>query len=247
MMAQSPLKFNILFDQDAEGSFYVEEGDPEQLLKKYTSRAFLAYQWGCWVTSFARESLQRGLDLAGKNAIYCDTDSVKYTGEVDWSKFNEQCIKDCLRTGAHATDANGVEHYMGVFEPEQTTTFVTLGAKKYAYMDSNGHITITVAGVNKKLGGEYLAAHGGLEAFRNGFIFPYPSGGLESVYNDIPGSRWIYIDGHPWEIGPNVYLKPSTYTLGQTAEYIELLSDPALFDRIRHNHLSTGSAMPWNK
>ena len=230
------MKYNILFDPDAFGAFRIEEGDPEELLTKYTRKAFLAYQWGCWVTAEARERLQQGLDLAGRNAIYCDTDSVKYIGEVDWTDFNNKCIRACLRSGAHAIDANGKEHYMGVYEQEKTTTFTSLGAKKYAYQDESGKLTITVAGVNKKLGGEYLAAHGGLEAFKNGFIFPYPAGGLESVYNDIPGSRWIYIDGRPWEIGPNIYLKPSTYTLGQTAEYIDLLSDPLLFDRIRHRN-----------
>ena len=165
--------------------------------------------------------------MAGHNAIYCDTDSVKYVGNVDWSEYNQACIDACHVSGAHATDAKGVEHYMGVFEPEDTVTFVTLGSKKYAYQKEDGKLVITVAGVGKSKGAEELRRAGGLPAFKNGLIFS-DAGGLESIYNDEPGSRWIEIDGHHWEIGPNIYLKPATYTMGQTAEYMELLQDPLL-------------------
>lgn len=191
---------------------------------------------GLSTTAHARAALRVGLDLAGHNAVYCDTDSVKYIGDVDWLPFNDKCVEDCLESGAHATDANGEEHFMGVYEKEATTTFCTLGAKKYAYQYPDGKLVITVAGVNKKKGAEELAKAGGLPTFRNGFIFS-DAGGLESIYNDEPGSRWIQIDGHEWEIGPNVYLKPSTYTLGQTAEYMQLLKQPFLFEKIKHRFL----------
>lgn len=236
MMAQDPVKFNIEFHEDSVEIFQTADQDPEQVLLKYQKRAFLCYQWGVWVTAHARADLQAGLDLAGHNAVYCDTDSVKYTGDVDWSEYNQKCIEACLESGAHATDAKGVEHYTGVYEPEDTVDFVTLGAKKYAYRYPDGRLVITVAGVNKKKGAVELAAAGGLEAFQNGFIFS-DAGGLESIYNDEPGSRWYFVDDMPWEIGPNIYLKPSTYTLGQTAEYIELLKDPALFKKVAHRFL----------
>lgn len=236
MMAQDPVKFNLLFDEDVDGCFREDDQDPEKVLTAYQKRAFLCYQWGVWVTAHARAALQAGLDLAGHSAVYCDTDSVKYIGDVDWTDYNNGCIEKCLETGAHATDANGEEHFMGVFEQESTTDFITLGAKKYAYRYPDGKLVITVAGVNKKKGAAELAAAGGLEAFQNGFIFT-EGGGLESIYNDEPGSRWMEIDGRQWEIGPNVYLKPSTYTLGQTWEYMELLKDPVLFSQIRHRFL----------
>lgn len=188
-------------------------------------------------TAWAREALQQGLDKAGHNAVYCDTDSVKYLGDVDWSDFNRKCEEDSLASGARATDPHGIEHFMGVYEQEDTyATFITAGAKKYAYTFPDGRLGITVAGVGKKKGASELAAAGGLEAFRNGFTFS-AAGGLESVYNDTPGSRWLEIDGHLWEIGPNIYLRPSTYTLGQTADYLRLLSDPALIEAIKRRML----------
>lgn len=253
MMAQDPVKFNIEF-HEGKDPFRTIEADPEELLAKYQKKAFLCYQWGCWVTAFAREALQFGLDLVkdtpGAWPVYCDTDSVKYTGTVDWSAYNTKCIEDCEESGAHATDPAGVEHYMGVYEQEDPyKRFITLGAKKYAYEYAekhkntaevkNGWLGITVAGVGKKTGAKELADHGGLEEFKEGFIFR-DAGGLESIYNDQTGSRWIAVDGQPWEIGPNVYLKPSTYTLNITREYSELLKDPQIFLEIRKRMLIAG-------
>lgn len=192
---------------------------------------------GVYVTAWSRAELQAGLSLAGHRAVYCDTDSVKYLGEVDWTEYNKERVAASTESGAHATDPKGTEHYMGVFEAEKAyKTFATLGAKKYAYTYEDGSLGITIAGVGKKKGATELQRAGGLEAFRNGFTFT-DAGGLESVYNDEPGSRWLEIDGHQWEIGPNIYLRPSTYTLGQTEDYIRLLKDPGLLDAIRRRML----------
>lgn len=240
MMAQDPVKMSILFDEDAADpldTFRIDWQDPEKVLKEYQRRAFLCYQWGVWTTAWARAELDAGLVMAGRNAVYCDTDSVKYLGSIDWTEYNRERVEASLESGAHATDPQGEEHFMGVFEQEQSySRFITLGAKKYAYEYQDGSIGITVAGVGKKTGAAELAANGGLEAFGNGFIFR-DAGGLETIYNDTSGSRWIQVDGHALEMGPNIYLKPSTYTLGQTWDYIRLLQMPDLFDRIRQRNL----------
>lgn len=240
MMAQDPVKMSILFDEDAADpldTFRIDWQDPEKVLKEYQRRAFLCYQWGVWTTAWARAELDAGLVMAGRNAVYCDTDSVKYLGSIDWTEYNRERVEASLESGAHATDPQGEEHFMGVFEQEQTySRFITLGAKKYAYEYPDSSLGITVAGVGKKTGAAELAANGGLEAFGNGFIFR-DAGGLETIYNDTSGSRWIQVDGHALEMGPNIYLKPSTYTLGQTWDYIRLLQMPDLFDRIRQRNL----------
>lgn len=234
MMAQDPVKQTIDFISEAPEQFVEREDDIAELLAEHSHKAFLCYQWGVWITAWARLRLQEGLDLAGHNAVYCDTDSVKYLGQVDWTAYNAKRMKDSTASGAHATDPKGTEHYMGVFEAEQPySRFVTLGAKKYAYDYGDGKTHATISGVSKKWGGPELDAAGGLSAFKEGFIFT-KAGGTESIYNDHPPTDHMIIDGHRLEIGPNIYIKPSTYTLGITADYERILQNPTLFMDMKH-------------
>ena len=64
--------------------------------------------------------------------------------------------------------------------------------------------------------------NGGFDAFlKEGFIFK-DAGGVELIYNDGP-EEVIEVDGHALSITTNVVIRDSTYTLGITAEYRELL------------------------
>ena len=101
--------------------------------------------------------------------------------------------------------------------------FSTLGAKKYVSRETpNAPLICTIAGVAKKAGGRELEKHGGISAFRPGFTF-VDAGGLEAVYNDRPEIPPLEIDGHRLVITANVVLRPSTYTLGLSADYQRLL------------------------
>ena len=167
--------------------------------------------------------------MCGDNFIYADTDSVKYVGEIDWTEYNNARIADSEKNGAYAFDKHGKRQYMGIMDDDgQYKLFRTWGAKKYAYVDTSGKLKITVAGVGKSTGAhELLAKSGDAEtAIRNEFVpgtVYREAGGLEAVYNDNPPMKAIEIDGHILKITSNVCLRPSTYTLGLTAEYLELL------------------------
>lgn len=226
MMAQDPVKQDVLFDNC---EWNTGNKPIEELLIKNNSKAFLCYQWGVWVTAWARYRLQEGIKLAGDNFVYCDTDSVKYIGEIDWSAYNAERIKASKKSGAFATDPGGTIHYMGVYEDDGFySEFKTLGAKKYAYTyEPDGKTYVTIAGVTKRKGGVELDKYGGLKAFSPGFIFT-EAGGTESVYNDHPEIGVIERDGHKILITPNVVIKDSTYTLGITAEYESLLKSSRL-------------------
>lgn len=221
MMAQDPVKQNIIFQK---GLWSEAHDDPAELLDKYNSKAFLCYQWGCWVTAWARFRLQEGIRLAGDNFVYADTDSVKYLGEIDWEPYNNERVADSKRSGAYATDPQGETHYMGVYEPDGVyAEFSTQGAKKYAYREKPaGPTKVTIAGVTKAKGGKELDKHGGLEAFKPGFIFR-EAGGTEILYNDAPEITSIEREGHKLHIYPNAVIRDSTYQLGITAEYMTLL------------------------
>jgi hypothetical protein len=221
MMAQDPVKQTIDFIDDL---FIERTESEEQLLMASNKKAFLCYQWGVWCTAHSRYRLEEGIRIAQDGFIYCDTDSVKYIGNVDWTEYNKERIRDSKHTGAEATDPKGEKHYMGVYEQETPYyEFATLGAKKYCYRETpDGDLHITIAGVTKKKGGRELEEYGGIKAFKPGFVF-YKAGGTEAVYNDIPEVTHYTVDGHEILITANVVLRPSTYTLGITAEYERLI------------------------
>lgn len=234
MMAQNPLRDLIRFNQAAEnktGGFEELPSTEADYVKKLKGM-WESYAWGVWVTAWARYRLQEGIDLVvttpGAEFVYCDTDSVKYALDygiqqdpVPWSVYNAKRKADSQQTGACAKDAKGIMHYMGVYEYEADyKRFRTWGAKKYCYVDSTG-IHVTVSGVNKRLGGLELARHGGIAAFRPGFVF-WLAGGTELKYNDYV-DEWIEVDGHQLHITRNVVIKESTYRMSVTTEYDNLI------------------------
>lgn len=233
MMAQDPVKHNLIFKQVGDWEEDTSLTD-EEILGKSNQRAFLAYQWGVWVTAHSRDALERGIrlvhDTEGADFVYCDTDSVKYTGSVNWTEYNADRVAECRDSGSYATDPKGITHYMGVFETEDLKDtgfayryFKTLGAKKYAYVEREGEgVHCTIAGVNKKKGGKELDKHGGLSAFAEGFVFR-EAGGTQAVYNDTPQMDHVDIEGRSLPVTANVAILPSEYTLGITGEYERII------------------------
>ena len=232
MTAQDPVKESILY-QDEE--FIIDTSKTKkELLEDFMKRAFIPYTWGVWCTAWARYELERGMRIVvdqGGTFIYCDTDSIKYLGDADFSSYNKEKIKLSKQNGAWATDSKGKEHYMEVYEQEaDADRFITWGAKKYAY-ESDGKLKITVAGVPKKAGAEELKRKGGLDVLKPGFVFS-DCGKLETVYNDKPEiTKYKNKDGKTIEITKNVVLRPTTYAVGITKEYEDILQDALLYNQ----------------
>lgn len=219
MSVQSPVKQTIDFLND----FIERNEDERDLLEKANSHAFQSYAWGVWTTAWARYELEEAIRLAGNGFIYCDTDSVKYIGDADFTQLNERLKRRSKENGAAAKDPKGKVHYLGVWEYEgKYKTFKTLGAKKYVYTDEDDNVHVTIAGVNKKKGAEELAKRGGVTAFRPGFVFR-TAGGLESVYNDEPEISELIREGRSVPITSNVYMTDSEYTVGITGDYMRIL------------------------
>lgn len=229
MSCQMPVKQTIDF---IDGYWIEQELPEEELLAKNNAKAFLVYSWGVWTTCHARMELEKALNIVGPaRFVYCDTDSVKFIddGKVSFNAYNESRKRDSIKNGGVAADPKGHKHYLGVYENEGTyKRFITMGAKKYAYEDAAGELHITVAGVSKYKGAAELARRGGLEAFKEGFVW-YDAGGLESVYNDDPDIKKVNIEGHELQISSNVLLRPSAYTLGITGEYARILENPVIW------------------
>lgn len=196
---------------------------------KANKKAFQSYAWGVWICAHSRNRLQRGIDevVGNDDFIYCDTDSIKYIGEHDFSKLNDEFYEDAKRNNAIGIDKDGVKYPIGVYEYEKDYEyFRTWGAKKYCFV-KNGKINITVAGVNKIKGAIELEKRGGIESFTQGFVFK-EGGGTEAIYQDNY-IAYRNIDGHKLRITDCCCIRDSEYTLGLTSEYIRILEHPALW------------------
>ena len=225
MTAQDPLQLDTLFDEDDPDNLWSEcTDDPEGSYNEHRPHLFLPYQWGVWTTAHTRKRLKIAQWAAGKNGVYCDTDSVKYMGNIDLAEFNKSVKQLAKDNGACATDPKGNIHYMGVYEQERSyAEFMTWGAKKYATTyKKGGPITTTIAGVSKRKGGLELALWGGFEVFKPGFTFCLAAGN-QVIYNDRPNVPDFVVDGHTVHITRNLCICDNTYTLGITDEYAKIL------------------------
>lgn len=203
-----------------------EERENEELKKYFKSRnSFLCFQWGVWVTAYARARLQELIDIIGIDVVYCDTDSVKYIGdyESEIEKINRNVIErendvDVLFHVQH----EGEKVYMGVWDKEKPyDRFVTLGAKKYAY-EQNGKLGVTVSGLNKENAPIELQEKGGLEAFKNGTVFTN-AGRVSATYVDTK-IHTLKINGVEIVNGSYVTLLDTTYTLGITDTMLSIIN-----------------------
>lgn len=241
LSAQNPCKISAKFDGSV---WYLDRTQTiEEILAKNNKRAFFPYQWGVWTSAWARYRLEQGIRLAAAGAhypmddprfsdfVYCDTDSVKYIGFVDWSQYNADRMADSLATGAWADDAKGKRHYMGVYEPDDgyPATFASRGAKKYVVMHPDGTLEATIAGVTKRgkggqiSGGQELLKHGGIKAFlQDQFVFR-EAGGTLLLYNDKE-RFYTYVDGHRLKVRECVAIRPDIYTLSDTEDYAAMLA-----------------------
>lgn len=214
------IRYNPLIDE------YVPESKSlEALISTYYSSRnnFLSYQWGVWITANARKSLREGLNMVGRDVIYCDTDSVKCLNDhrADFDKLNAARIAKAIEHDAFAKDVEGNTRYAGVWEYEGTyEKFSTLGAKKYVYQ-KDGKISSTIAGVSKKAGKAFFKKYG-FDGFKIGNVIR-ESGHLTAFYNDVDIYTIKAPDGLEFTSASNVALVDNTYTIGVTNEYLDLL------------------------
>lgn len=219
------------------------------LRRHYKSRStFLVYQWGIWVTAWCRYRLQQAIVGVGYDAIYCDTDSVKYFGFIKpdgtpldvhadvFERLNNEILEETAACGfdTEYTRPDGKHFSLGLWEDDDHTPykqFVTMGSKKYGYVDSESEFHITVAGLSKEKGAKYLTEHeGGIEGFHKGTrVPPGKSGRTAAHYQDLKApeiirifdpqqKRWVNI-----VTGSSVAIKNVPYKFGITGEYEELL------------------------
>ena len=206
-------------------------------------KAFLSFSWGVWVTAYARDNLLRRMILLDPFVVYSDTDSLKcaqgYEAKV-FDEYNQSVIKKIKKVSSALNipfenyapeDSKGVKHLLGIFECEtgagrQYTydRFITQGAKKYC-VEIDGQIEITVSGVPKS-GNKCLKR---IEDFRDDLVFDYKYTNKQTImYNDnqSPVDIVDYL-GVKYKVDDKsgCCLLPTTYKLGKSLDYANLLTD----------------------
>lgn len=230
MMYTDPCRDTIEFSPDLDNTDIKEEwsllpGNIEESLEKFfkSRNSFLNYAWGVWTTAWGRYHLNSLTSITKDNTLYCDTDSDKCINP-DFNaiiKLNDSIAKLVEDRNYVYTSSHGNKYYIGLFENETDKEpyhkFITLGAKKYAYEDSQG-LHVTISGVNKEWGGKEL---GSIENFKIGFIFNQ-AGGSQLTYT-CDNIHDITIDGCTMQTAASICIEDSTYTLGVSKDYAEIL------------------------
>lgn len=223
--------YNIEYEYN-NGVWCMNEKDIEAVRNKavYNPSTFLLYQWGLFITAHARYHLHRALTKIGMDAVYIDTDSIKFMNEKHKKVFEEENRKllERLKTydGEYKAVTNkGEEKIMGLWEDEGCyQEFKTLGAKKYVVgkTDKDGvyRYHTTVSGLSKEAGMKEIKS---IQDFYIGKVFT-ESGRTTAFYNDIIKPYYVNIKGESILMTPNVGIVDTTYTLGITDSYAELLT-----------------------
>lgn len=163
---------NIVHDihEIRNNEWTTEKTDLKDEIKKYNEdkNRFLFYAWGVWVTAYARRNLYTAILECGKDYIYSDTDSVKILNHEKhqeyFKNYNKMIVEKLEKAlnhhGIHDTikpkTIKGIEKPLGVWDFEGIyTRFKTLGAKRYI-VEKDEDIEITIAGLSKKRGKEYI-------------------------------------------------------------------------------------------
>ena len=242
MTVTDPCRCDIIYDK--ENGWLKDIPDFDEVLNKYnkSTQRFLYYAWGVWITAYARANLWSGIFEFGKDYIYSDTDSLKAFNKDKHKKYIDNYNKEvtnkiykCLeyydidKSLACPKTIKGVDKPLGVWDYEGTySKFKTLGAKRYMYV-KNDKLNITIAGVGKSAGAEYLmwkykTIDNVLKHFDEGLVFPSSygkdnknaSGKLCHTYVD--GYISGYIEDYLGKVSrfeefSIVYLEPTEYSL----------------------------------
>ena len=239
MMVTKNITDTIEFEEDRwkkellnENSFYTKIASE----KKKLSKTFGAFQFGVWVTAYARRNLWQGILALDYNVVYCDTDSIKFI-DCDSNFFNEYNKRIEERENERANmlgipkekfcpkDRNGISHRLGIFDDDgQYKKFKTLGAKKYCYVDNDNKLHMTVSGVRKNA----VSQLHNIEDFKDGTVFDVEHAQklLMTYIDDMTPIVWNkgQYDEFYSKYQHGICAQPTTYSLGITDDYDSILT-----------------------
>lgn len=234
------LNSGVYFDEESNCVFGKDEKSFSDY-KKYMSNPnqYLWYSIGVWVTSYARRQILKPIKRMSENAIYCDTDSVKYIGNKRydhyWEVVNNSIKAEFLEAMKFHKfseeeyrffDKDGKEYFMGIFEEEEPYyRFKSLGSKRYLVEYYDHKLSTTVAGAPKSLW-QYLGADNdsAFRNFTNNFTLPdcklthtYTENNVIRIITDYLGETTAQ------EIRSGVCLSPADFSMKLDSEFFNFL------------------------
>ena len=214
MMVTDVVRNKVEYNNKTD-TWETDMGDVEKEITNYNNqdRRFLYYPWGVFVSAYARLNLWYAIVAVGKDYLYSDTDSVKFTNHDKHKKFFEAYNKRIDMKLQRVADNNrGIT--MDNFNPADPTTgeieslghfemdgyyrrFKTIGAKMYLAESQSGELELTVSGLNKNQGREYLIEHSrdneqAFELFNNTMTIPKEYSG-KMTHKYIDDSYTFYV------------------------------------------------------
>lgn len=245
MMVEKPVR--PLYGYINQEDFYKKDPDYVSAVVEYNEKPsrFLFYPWGIWVTAHARYRLYDAIYNVGDDFVYCDTDSVKFTGnhtvyfEYQNALARNEIYQCAMRNGFDIDyivpkSPRGEQKWLGVWEHEyDAVNFKTIGAKRYLIERANNNYELTVAGTNKKSTLEYIIKLAGLSAknpfdiFDENLVIPAEyAKRTTSKFIDDTRTGWItdYLGNKEYYVAPSgVYVAPASYSFSITEEMKEAI------------------------
>ena len=222
----------------------LEKVDVMEAIHKYNESKgrFLFYPWGIWVTAYARRNLWSAILNVGDDYVYSDTDSIKalnfethqtyidaYNKEITFKLFKMMDYHQLNPSRLSPKTIKGEIKPLGVWEFEGNySMFKTLGAKRYLVRE-NGHNKLTVAGLSKKNGMDYIESQCGGDAnkvfnmFDDSLYIPADATGkmTHSYIDDEQELLIVDYNGIPARvISPSaIHLDKCDFTLSMSEKY----------------------------
>lgn len=215
--------------------------DLAESIRRYnkSKSRFDFYPWGIFITAWARFDLWAAIFELKEDYVYSDTDSVKYLNHEKHSDFftkHNQVIRKRIRreeqrnglTYSIPKTQEGTEKPLGEWDFDGAYSyFKTLGAKRYIYQDEDG-LHITIAGINKEKGREYLEKQSDpFNAFENGLRIPAEySGKTVARYRDQETTANVtdeYGNSEEMIEKSGVYITESDFNLSLTQQFLDYI------------------------
>lgn len=218
------------------GEWYIESDNSLELaidkIRNKTQKYFLPFEWGVFITAYARKNLWDVILQKPLLFMYGDTDSAFVNGHLDCNNYHKSLVSKieavCRTLNIdkalyYPKTPKGEIRLLGEFCKENNISeFRTLGAKRYAYRDEEG-LHITVSGINKEA---VAVLNDNIDNFTEDIEFPSSNENVKHSYIKYLDNKDrfdVFENGYINTNRFGICIRNTTYTIGLSDDYMSLL------------------------